>query len=202
MPSARQIVYVITVAATSAHAAFGPAFSTGPTSSGVYIQSSTATLVIPHAHAPSNNSGDLSLWVGMGTSGGDLIQSIVQNLQTTWDVYAYTLKQTSATSQEAILGKGSAKATAGAYIKMNYRYSASTGNYTQTVYLNGAVVSTLSTSDGYAQGWGSAVECAATDCGTIPAHIVCSPFLISLFSPSESLRHIPMDQCSNRHVSS
>ena len=49
-------------------------------------------------------------------------------------------------------------------------YSSSTGNYTQTVYLNNAVVSTLSTSDGFAEGWGSAVECAATDCGTVPAH--------------------------------
>lgn len=49
-------------------------------------------------------------------------------------------------------------------------YDASTGNYTQTVSLNGAVVSTLSTSDGYAEGWGSAVECAASDCGTVPAH--------------------------------
>ena len=38
------------------------------------------------------------------------------------------------------------------------------------MYLNNAVVSTLSTSDGLAEGWGSAVECAATDCGTVPAH--------------------------------
>lgn len=49
-------------------------------------------------------------------------------------------------------------------------YSTSTGNYTQTLSLNGVVVSTLSTSDGYAEGWGSAVECAAEDCGTVPAH--------------------------------
>lgn len=49
-------------------------------------------------------------------------------------------------------------------------YSSSTGNYTQTVSLNGAVVSTLSTSDGFAEGWGSAVECAATNCGSVPAH--------------------------------
>lgn len=45
-----------------------------------------------------------------------------------------------------------------------------TGNYTQTVSLNGVVVSTLSTSDGEAQGWGSAVECASNNCGTVPAH--------------------------------
>jgi hypothetical protein len=38
------------------------------------------------------------------------------------------------------------------------------------VLVNGVQVSTLSTSDGEAQGWGSAVECAAEDCGTVPAH--------------------------------
>lgn len=36
--------------------------------------------------------------------------------------------------------------------------------------LNGNTVSTLSTSDGHAQGWGSAVECAENNCGTMPAH--------------------------------
>lgn len=50
------------------------------------------------------------------------------------------------------------------------KYDDSTGNYTQTVTQNGNVVSTLSTSDAHALGWGSAVECAATDCGTVPAH--------------------------------
>lgn len=49
-------------------------------------------------------------------------------------------------------------------------YSDTTGNYTQTVYLNGAVISTLSTSDGKAEGWGSAIECADESCGTVPAH--------------------------------
>ncbi|OTA27952.1 hypothetical protein BTJ68_09784 [Hortaea werneckii EXF-2000] len=49
-------------------------------------------------------------------------------------------------------------------------YQDDSGNYTQTVSLNGHVVSTLSTSDGHAQGWGSAVECAETNCGTVSAH--------------------------------
>lgn len=50
------------------------------------------------------------------------------------------------------------------------KFDDSTGNYTQTVLVNGNQVSTLSTSSGHAQGWGSAVECAAEDCGTVPAH--------------------------------
>jgi hypothetical protein len=36
--------------------------------------------------------------------------------------------------------------------------------------VNGQQVSTLSTSDGQAQGWGSAVECAEDNCGTVAAH--------------------------------
>lgn len=50
------------------------------------------------------------------------------------------------------------------------KFDDSTGNYTQTVLVNGETVSTLSTSDGRAQGWGSAVECAGDNCGTVPAH--------------------------------
>lgn len=50
------------------------------------------------------------------------------------------------------------------------KYDDASGNYTQTVSLNDKVISTLSTKDGHAQGWGSAVECAEENCGTIGAH--------------------------------
>lgn len=50
------------------------------------------------------------------------------------------------------------------------KFDDSTGNYTQTVLVNNKTVSTLSTSDGHAQGWGSAVECAENNCGTVGAH--------------------------------
>lgn len=62
------------------------------------------------------------------------------------------------------------------------QYVSSTGNYTQTVYLNGVVVSTLSTSDGEAEGWGSAVECASDNCGTVPAHSEFLEFVLLLLS--------------------
>lgn len=74
MPSTRQILAALVAGVATANAANGPYFSTGPTSSSTYIKESTATLILPAA--PSNNKGDLSLWVGMGTSAGDLIQSI------------------------------------------------------------------------------------------------------------------------------
>ncbi len=57
------------------------------------------------------------------------------------------------------------------------KYDDATANYTQYVSINGNVVHTLSTSDGYALGFGSAVECAATDCGVVPAH--CESFPVS-----------------------
>lgn len=50
------------------------------------------------------------------------------------------------------------------------KFDDTTGNYTQTVLLNGNTVSSLSTRDGHAQGWGSAVECAETNCGTVASH--------------------------------
>lgn len=161
------------------NAAMGPAFSTGPTASDTFIRESWATLVLPAI--PTDNNGDLSLWVGMGTSAGDLIQSIAENYASSnWDVYAYTLVSTSDNTQEVVQADGSTAAEAD-HITMHYEYSDSTGNYTQTVLLNGKVVSTLSTSDGKAEGWGSAVECADETCGTVPAHqwINCSIILDS-----------------------
>lgn len=77
---------------TRPKAAMGPAFSTGPVT-GTFIRESWATLVVPSA--PSDNTGVLSLWVGMGTSNGDLVQSIADNWDSDkWSVYAYTLMST------------------------------------------------------------------------------------------------------------
>lgn len=71
----------------------GPAFSTGPVASDSFIREATSTLTLPKA--PSGSSGDASLWVGMGTSNGDLIQSIADNWQSDdWSIYAYTLLST------------------------------------------------------------------------------------------------------------
>jgi hypothetical protein len=49
-------------------------------------------------------------------------------------------------------------------------YNDASKNYTQLVSINGKQVAELSTSSGHAQGWGSAVECGANDCGTMGAH--------------------------------
>ncbi|CAI0650076.1 unnamed protein product [Colletotrichum noveboracense] len=169
MPSTSQIVSALAITAVAGvQAAMGPAFSTGPVASDSWIREATSTLVLPAA--PANNKGDASLWVGMGTSNGDLIQSIAENWNSNkWSAYAYTLMSTGANSQMPVQTEGT-DAAEGDKITMHYKYDDASGNYTQTVSLNDKVISTLSTKDGHAQGWGSAVECAEEDCGTIGAH--------------------------------
>jgi hypothetical protein len=86
-------------------AANGPAFSTGPVNqpAGNFIREAVSTLVVPEAPRPI--VGNTVLWVGMGTSNGDLIQGInnnyprdtlrnpCSNLGGNWCVAAYTLSK-------------------------------------------------------------------------------------------------------------
>ncbi|CAI7634607.1 hypothetical protein N7533_004704 [Penicillium manginii] len=169
MPSSAQIASVLAVLAFgSVEAAMGPAFSTGPVATNSWIREATSTLVLPKA--PTNNKGDASLWVGMGTSNGDLIQAIADNWQSdSWSIYAYTLTSTSATTQMPIQGPAE-DATAGQRVTMHYKFDDASGNYTQIAQINNKTVSTISTSSGHAQGWGSSVECAEENCGTVGAH--------------------------------
>lgn len=53
---------------------FGNAFSTGPVASNSFIREATTTLILPKVNSPQR--GNLALWAGMGTSGGDLIQAL------------------------------------------------------------------------------------------------------------------------------
>lgn len=59
------------------YAAMGPAYSTGPVSSGNFIREAISTLVVPQA--PNPIIGNTVLWTGMGTDAGDLIQAITNN---------------------------------------------------------------------------------------------------------------------------
>ncbi|KAH8596233.1 hypothetical protein B0O99DRAFT_686276 [Bisporella sp. PMI_857] len=168
MPSSSQILSVLAALATaSVEAAMGPAFSTGAVAANSFIREATSTLILPTS--PSNPQGILSLWVGMGTSNGDLIQSIADRASGGWEVYPYTLLSTGPNSQMPVQGPP-VRAAIGAQVTMHYKFNDATQNYTQTVQVNGNTVGTLSTKDGHALGWGSAVECAATNCGTVPAH--------------------------------
>ena len=94
MPTLSQIYSVLAAGAVvSVNAAMGPAFSTGPVADGSWIREATSTLILPET--PRGTSGISSLWVGMGTSNGDLIQSIADNWESSdWDIFAYTLVKT------------------------------------------------------------------------------------------------------------
>ncbi|EMR64176.1 hypothetical protein UCREL1_8844 [Eutypa lata UCREL1] len=157
---------------------FGPYFSLGPTAS--WIREATTTLVLPDVPSPQEER--LALWPGMGTSGGDLIQALAVSFEDPaancgastgqWCTWASTLQDTQ-------LGGEQVPASPGDELEMHYVYNDSTGEYDQTVSINGQVVSTLSTSSGNAEGWGTAVECQVDACtGTVAAHEYTSTTII------------------------
>jgi len=53
---------------------FSNAFSTGPVATNSFIREANTALVLPAVN--SGQKGNLALWPGMGTSGGDLIQGL------------------------------------------------------------------------------------------------------------------------------
>jgi len=53
---------------------FSNALSTGPVASDSFIREANTTLILPATNSPQ--TGNLALWPGMGTSGGDLIQGL------------------------------------------------------------------------------------------------------------------------------
>lgn len=92
---AQVLAAVAALGATTVNAAMGPAFSTGPVASNSWIREATSTLVLPNGPSGGSTDAITSLWVGMGTSNGDLIQSIADNWQQKdWTMYAYTLMKT------------------------------------------------------------------------------------------------------------
>ncbi|GAB7330151.1 hypothetical protein MBLNU13_g01827t1 [Cladosporium sp. NU13] len=150
---------------------FGNAFSTGPVATNSFIRESNTTLVLPEVNKPQN--GNLALWAGMGTSGGDLIQALAISVadgsggcpaeQGKWCIVASTLEGDQQMGDAVPAG-------AGAQVTMHYKYNDSTKKYDQTVSLDGKVVSRLSSDSGVAQGWGTAAECQAAACGTYATH--------------------------------
>jgi hypothetical protein len=150
-----------------AFAANGPAFSTGPVNQppGNFIREATSTLVIPEAPRPI--VGNTVLWVGMGTSNGDLIQGInnnypkdtlrnpCSNLGGNWCVAAYTLsKKRGSISGPRVTSKPGDRVTMHCIISLFTKwreltsadkFNEATGKYDQKVSVNGVVKSSIST---------------------------------------------------------
>ncbi|RMY31539.1 hypothetical protein D0866_07223 [Hortaea werneckii] len=146
---------------------FSNALSTGPVAENSFIREANTTLVLPDVNSPQ--TGNLALWPGMGTSGGDLIQGLA-------------ISNTEGTSGCSAAGKGVWCIVAST---LENKYNDDTSKYDQTVSLNGEVVSRLSTSSGKAQGWGTAVECQQSACGKVPSHqYVNTKFIMDVADPS------------------
>lgn len=77
MASYLSLAFLALSACPLATASFGNAFSSGPTAEGNFIRVANSTLIVPQAPKPQMSL--LSLWVGMGTSNGDLIQALVES---------------------------------------------------------------------------------------------------------------------------
>ncbi|CAG8942612.1 unnamed protein product [Penicillium salamii] len=150
---------------------FGPNFAVSSTGS-TWIKEANTTLILPET--PSPQVERLAIWPGMETSNGNLVQALAvsfedpaancgaQNGQ--WCVWASTLQDTQISGTMV-------PASPGDKITMHYVYNDSTGEYDQTSAINGKIVSTLSTSSGYAQRWDVAVECQVDACSrTSPPH--------------------------------
>ncbi|GAB7354929.1 hypothetical protein MBLNU459_g5553t1 [Dothideomycetes sp. NU459] len=149
---------------------FGPAFSTGPVSSTSWIRESNTTLVLPAVPSPAVDR--LALWPGMGTSNGDLVQALAVSFSDPASNCGAKAGQWCLTDALGTqLGGTMVPADEGDHILIHYKYNDSTSKTDQTVSINGDLVSTLSTSSGHAQGWGTAVECQDDACSsTVPAH--------------------------------
>ncbi|PBK59181.1 hypothetical protein ARMSODRAFT_923109, partial [Armillaria solidipes] len=149
---------------------FGPYYSLGATSS--YIIEATTTLT--PSKVPSPAADRLALWPGMGTDGGGLYQSIVLAIASPesecggstgqWCAFASVYNGTQQSGDSVPID-------ANTPVTINYKYNESTESYTQKVTVNGEVISTITTSDGKAIGWGTAVECQDDACnGTSTTH--------------------------------
>ncbi|KAJ4026403.1 hypothetical protein NW752_001345 [Fusarium irregulare] len=170
LSTALTLLSLLSTSAAQKNVHFGPAFSLGPTQS--WIREATTTLVLPQVPGQKDR---LALWPGMGTSAGSLIQALAVSFADPrrecggqpgqWCTFASTLQGTQLGGERKI------PASPGARMTIHYVYNDATKKYDQSVALDGRVVSTLSTTSGHAEGWGTAVECQDAACvGNMAAH--------------------------------
>ncbi|KAG9945537.1 hypothetical protein KCU85_g7166, partial [Aureobasidium melanogenum] len=129
---------------------FGNAFSLGATTN-TYIVEAETTL-----YPGKTQSGDtprLALWPGMGTDEGQLIQAVV-------------LASSDAQGAEC----GGKPHVNGEWCAFANKYDEASGNTTQTVSVEGKIVSTLSTKSGKAIGFGTAEEAQNDFKGVVYEH--------------------------------
>ncbi|KAH9822091.1 hypothetical protein Tdes44962_MAKER04766 [Teratosphaeria destructans] len=157
---------------TAVSAANGPCFGCGAVPDDGWIREAESTLTVPER--PCCVTGILNLWVGMGTTSGDLIQALIESIPgVEWRTRAFTLKPKGEPVQAPNVGihAGDSVTVRCVSGKLD-AYNDETGQYDQSVSVNGEIVSTISTNSGHARGFGSSVECVTQEgtCGPVGAH--------------------------------
>ncbi|KDN37352.1 hypothetical protein RSAG8_10240, partial [Rhizoctonia solani AG-8 WAC10335] len=140
---------------------WGGACSLGPTSAHIIESTTTLAAGIP----PPNQNGALFLWPGMSNGTGDLVQ-------TTFESYADNSWCGASKSEWCVRASvfgwfGQRDGPAGVVKGTD---ASNQMTWTQTVTIDGKVVSTLDSDSGpYMKGWGTGTECQNDCSGTVSA---------------------------------
>ncbi|KAI1296005.1 hypothetical protein F5Y03DRAFT_410329 [Xylaria venustula] len=140
-------------------------------SSSATIIEASATLVLPSA--PNPISGDVALWSAIQLD-SDFIQGVSENapsgsgyctnLGSNWCNFAYALTPNAQNGQTVIAAPGTT-------VRTHYKLNSSTNKWDQDVYVDGSLVSSISTSQGQKGDiFYISVECASGSCAAAPAH--------------------------------
>ncbi|KAH6898071.1 hypothetical protein B0T10DRAFT_555408 [Thelonectria olida] len=141
-----------------------------------YIQESSATLVL--GDVPNPITGDVALWSAiMMQNQASFLQGVTENapeglgyctnLGKNWCNFAYALINQSTEAKNGT----PVKAAPGSRIKTHYKLNSTTQMWDQNLYVNGELVSSISTSKGqHGEIFYISIECAAGTCATAPAH--------------------------------
>ncbi|KAI7779502.1 uncharacterized protein LA080_000785 [Diaporthe eres] len=143
------------------------------TSGSAYIQEASATLVLPKL--PSSVSGDVAIWSAiMMENQASFLQGVTSNSPSgsycndqgkNWCNFAYTLVGSNPTVGKAVT------ASPGSTVKTIYKLNSSTQLWDQNVYIDGKLLSTVSTSKGqHGDIFYISIECASGSCAEHPAH--------------------------------
>ncbi|KAF2642503.1 hypothetical protein P280DRAFT_395650 [Massarina eburnea CBS 473.64] len=144
----------------------------------VYITEAVATLVV--GNIPNPITGDVALWSAIMLDGEDFLQGVTQNgpagsgycdnLGKNWCNFAYTLVETLISGTTPEVGKA-VPTTPGSLIKTHYKLNPTTTKWDQDLYINGTLVSSVSTSKGQKGNiFYVSIECSSGTCATAPAH--------------------------------
>ncbi|SPJ72607.1 uncharacterized protein FTOL_02336 [Fusarium torulosum] len=141
-----------------------------------YIQEASATLVL--GDIPNPITGDVALWSAIMMQNQDsFLQGVTQNspeglgycssLGKKWCNFAYALVNGSSQPKNGT----PVKASPGSRVTTHYKLNSQTQMWDQNVYIDNALVSTISTSKGqHGEIFYISMECAAGTCSTTPAH--------------------------------